>query len=81
MNFTYEKSRDKHLTAKERIEKALGLSENDGVIDAQFLTADGKKAVAFLGLPYEAPICLRLFSFPEFCAFLDSISDDCCLCL
>ncbi len=79
MNFTYEKSRDKHLTAKERIEKALGLSENDGVIDAQFLTADGKKAVAFLGLPYEAPICLRLFSFPEFCAFLDSIGDDCCL--
>ena len=79
MNFTYEKSRDKHLTAKEKIKSIFSLSEQDGVLDAEFLSADRKRAVAFLGLPYSAPICLRLFSFPEFCEFIDSIEDDCAL--
>lgn len=79
MNFTYEKSRDKHLTAKEKICSALSVSEKDGVINAEFLCADGKRAVAFKGLPYDAPICLRLFSFPEFCSFIDSFDDECCL--
>ncbi len=76
MNFTYEKSRDKHLTAKAKISNVFSLSEKDGIIDAEFLSADRARAVAFLGLPYPAPICLRLFSFPEFCAFIDSIPDD-----
>ncbi|MBQ9746879.1 MAG: hypothetical protein IJW21_08675, partial [Clostridia bacterium] len=79
MNFTYEKSRDKHLTAKEKIMNVFSLSAKDGVLDAEFLSADRKRAVAFLGLPYSAPICLRLFSYSEFCAFLDSMDDDCAL--
>ena len=76
MNFTYEKSRDKHLTAKDKIANVFSLSAKDGVLDAEFLSADRTRTVAFLGLPYPAPICLRLFSFPEFCAFIDSIPDD-----
>ena len=79
MNFTYEKSRDKHLTAKEKIMNIFSLSAGDGVLDAEFLSADRTRAVAFLGLPYSAPICLRLFSYPEFCAFVDSIDADCML--
>jgi len=79
MNFTYEKSRDKHLTAKEKIMNVFSLSASDGVLDAEFLSADRTRTVAFLGLPYSAPICLRLFSFPEFCAFIDSVDGDCML--
>lgn len=79
MNFTYEKSRDNYLTAKDKTINVFSLSEKDGVIDAEFLGADGKRSVAFLGLPFSAPICLRLFSFPEFCAFIDGIEDNCIL--
>ncbi len=79
MRYTYEKSRDKYLTAEEKIRSVMGISEKDGIIDAEFLSADKKRAVAFMGLTYPAPICLHLFSFPEFCSFTDSIPDDCCL--
>ncbi|MGN1095571.1 MAG: glycosyl transferase, partial [Eubacteriales bacterium] len=72
MKLTYEKSRDPHLTAEAKIKNVFSLSEKDGILDAIFLGADMHGAVAFLGLPFKAPICRRLLSFPEICEFIDN---------
>ena len=71
MNLSYEKSRDRYITAEEKTRNIFSLSQRDGICDAVYLDSEMKRTVAFLGLPYAAPICARFLSHQKACEFIE----------
>ena len=76
MNLSYEKSRDRYITAEEKTRNIFSLSQRDGICDAVYLDSEMKRTVAFLGLPYAAPICARFLSHAEACEFIEETAKD-----
>lgn len=73
MSLSYQKSRDPHITAEERTKNIFSLTARDGIVDAIFLCADMTRSLAFIGIPYKAPICARFLSHPQACKFVENI--------
>ncbi len=73
MSLSYERSREARINAADAAKNIFSLTERDGVLDAMFLDSVGASLIAFLGLPYRAPICARFLSHPAACAFIDSM--------
>ena len=76
MNLSYEKSRDRYITAEEKTRNIFSLSQRDGICDAVYLDSEMKRTVAFLGLPYAAPICARFLSHQKACEFIEETAKD-----
>lgn len=61
MYYSQEQARTETITASQVIYSAFK-HQIKGQLDAEFVTADRRRAVGFAGLPYTAPICTHLLN-------------------
>ena len=72
MHYTIKRARGQAPAAKELIRRAFPAQIREDVpFDAEFLSADGDRAIGFVGLPFSAPICSHLLASPAVKAWVD----------
>ena len=62
MHYTNEQARTQTISAPLLIYSSFGKLVGNGVLDAEFFSADRERALGFVGLKYPAPICAYLLS-------------------
>ncbi len=73
MNFTTERAREQVKPAADFVRELFGEKVADVVLDATYLDAARTRALGFVGLPYEAPVCQHLMANRDVAAFVDSV--------
>lgn len=75
MELSFERARKQGMSAEEKI--CQSFREASGtVIDAIYIDAARTRAVGYMGLPYEAPICQHILADAEAAAFIESLEGD-----
>ena len=71
MHYDIQTARRQRVSATEMIRRFFEEQTVNLPVDAEFLSADRQKALGFVGLPFEAPICAHLLANPIVKAWLD----------
>lgn len=71
MHFLNEQARTQTLTAQEKIKSIFAEQVSQKVVDAEFISADRSRAVGFMGLIYETPICAHLLGEYKISEYLE----------
>ncbi len=73
MNFSTERAREQVKPAVDFIREAFGEKVGAAVLDATYLDARRTRALGFVGLAYEAPVCQHLLADRDTAAFVESL--------
>ena len=71
MHYDIQTARRQNVHAVELIRRFFAEQTANVPVDAEFLSGDRQKALGFVGLPFEAPICARLLANPVIKPWLD----------
>jgi cellobiose phosphorylase len=75
MELSFERARKQGMSANEKI--CQSFKEAAGtLVDAIYIDAERTRALGFMGLPYEAPVCQHIMADAESAAFIDSLEGD-----